>query len=250
MLLKMNKIAEIFQDAIQQEVKPGLYIIATDIGNPADISIRALALLSKVDLVICEERRVGDSVLKRYGISKPLELLNEHNETKQTKILIERLISGNLRAALITDNGTPLFADPGSKLVNNCHYYKIPVIPVPGASSLMAALMIAGREKQSFYFHGFLPANKEDRVMELKELKLKNDLDILFLETPYRLEPFLRDLLMVLGKERQGIIAYKLTHPDEQVLCGNLEDLIKMTTELPKGEFVFVLLAQKKRRSR
>ncbi|MBW6516290.1 MAG: 16S rRNA (cytidine(1402)-2'-O)-methyltransferase, partial [Candidatus Cloacimonetes bacterium] len=234
MSLKMTKIGEILEELLRQELRAGLYVIATDIGNPGDISLRALAILSKVDLIICEERKVGLTFLKKYGIEKPLELLNEHNEVKQSKILLEKLLTKKMTAALISDNGTPLFADPGSKLVYQCHYYQIPVFSVPGASSIMAALMIAGRKKQSFHYYGFLPANKEERIIELKKLKREADVDYLFLEAPYRLEAFLRDMQMILGKERQGIIAYKLTHPEEKLFTGTLQELQTMIEELPK----------------
>ena len=248
MSLRVTKLEEILQELTGEDLQPGLYVVATDIGHPGDITLRALSVLNGVDLVICEERRAGTSVLKRYGISKPVELLNEHNEKTQTKNLLERFFSGKLRAALITDSGTPLFADPGSKLVEQCHHYRIPVIPIPGPSSLMAALMSAGRESQEFTFYGFLPANKEERISELRRLKMFSANDLVFLEAPYRLEAFLRDMQMVLGKGRRGVISYKLTQPEERIFTGDLQELQARTRDLPKGEFVFILLAEEKKR--
>jgi 16S rRNA (cytidine1402-2'-O)-methyltransferase len=244
MSLKVSKIEQLFQQAAKEEIKPGLYVIATDIGNPADITVRALAVLSRVDFIICEERRIGESFCKRYGIDKPLELLNEHNEAKNTVTLLHKMITSQIRAALISDNGTPLFADPGSRLVKECLYHRIPVFPIPGASSLMAALMTAGRKSQRFFYYGFLPAAKEERIKELRQLKDRDQDDTIFLETPYRLKQFLRDMRMVLGKQREGIIAYRLTCPEERIISGNLTELETEAEKLPKGEFVFILLGK------
>ena len=147
-----------------------LYVVATPIGNPDDITLRALKVLKEADFVICEEFKVGSRLLKFYDIKKPLELLNEHNEPEKTRELIQRLLMNGEKAVLISDAGTPLFADPGSNLVRECHQNGIPVKPVPGASSLMAALMAAGLKTDKFLYYGFLPANKEERRKELKQL--------------------------------------------------------------------------------
>jgi|SRR5690554_198065 len=241
MSLKLNELDAIMEKESGTALKPGLYVIATDIGNPADITLRALAVLQSVDFVICEERKVGAAFLKRYGFKKPLELLNEHNEKEQSNRLLARLMNEEVRAALISDCGTPLFADPGSKLVRLCHKKQIPVIPIPGASSLMAALMGAGRSEEGFLYYGFLPAGREERIKALKDLKNRTEIDIVFLEAPYRLKPLLRDLKMILGPEREGIIAYKLTQPEERMIFGKLRQLQEEAEILPKGEFVFIL---------
>ena len=217
--------------------KSKLYVVSTPIGNSDDITLRALKVLEEVDFVICEERKIGSKFLKSVGISKPMELLNEHNENEQTQKLIIRLYEES--AALISDAGTPLFADPGNELVRMCHKNNIRVVPVPGVSSLLAALMGSGSRLERFLYYGFLPANKDKRLSALK--KLPADLDLVFLEAPYRLKPFLRDLTKILGNHRQGIIAYKLTYPQEQFFWGNLKELAVMTENLPKGEFVFIL---------
>lgn len=240
----MIEFEGILQELREEEYHPGLFIVATDIGNRGDITLRALNILQRADLVICEERRMGESLLKRYGIKKPLELLNEHNESEQTRKLLLRLSKQKEIVALISDNGTPLFADPGSRLVEQCLQSNIPVSPVPGASSLMAALMVAGRSDDKFLYYGFLPAGKSERISALKALKRERGTDIVLLETPYRLKVFLRDMKMVLGGNRRGIIAYKLTSPEERILSGQLSELVKITEDLPKGEFVFVLLAE------
>ncbi|MDY6915771.1 MAG: 16S rRNA (cytidine(1402)-2'-O)-methyltransferase [Candidatus Cloacimonadota bacterium] len=216
-----------------------LYVVAIPIGNKKDITQRALEVLNKVDFVICEERKVGSRLLKGYDIEKPLELLNEHNEEEQTHNVLEKIKIHQQTAALISDAGTPLFADPGNKLVKICHEAGIKVVSVPGVSSLMAALMISGLSLEKFIYYGFLPANREARKLALK--KLPHNFDIFFLEAPYRLKQLLRDMKKVLGSNREAIIAYKLTYPQEKLFWGTLAELTTMTQDLPKGEFVFIL---------
>ncbi len=219
--------------------KNKLYVVATHIGNLDDITLRALKVLKEVDFVICEEFKVGSRLLKNYDIKKPLELLNEHNETEQTQVILDRLVMNGETAAMISDAGTPLFADPGNNLVWSCHQNGIDVVPVPGASSIMAALMVSGLKLEQFLYYGFLPANKDERKRAIK--RLPNNYDLVFLETPYRLKQLLADLKQILGANRQAIIAYKLTQPNEKILWGNLQEISVMTEELPKGEFVFIL---------
>lgn len=219
--------------------KNKLYVVATPIGNYEDITLRALRVLKEVDFVICEERKMGSKLLKNYEIKKPLELLNEHNEDEQTAVLMERLLIKGETAALISDAGAPLFADPGNSLVWRCHQAGITVVPLPGASSLMAALMGSGIAMDQFLYYGFLPANKDERKRALQ--KLPYQYDIIFLEAPYRLKQLLEAFKKNVGANRQAIIAYKLTMPQEKFFWGNIKELITMTEDLPKGEFVFIL---------
>ena len=220
-----------------EHLKSKLYVVSTPIGNSDDITLRALKVLKEVDFVICEERKVGSRFLKSVGVSKPLELLNEHNEQEQTQKLLLRLHEES--AALISDAGTPLFADPGNELVSQCHQNNIQVVPVPGASSLLAALAGSGIKLDKFLYYGFLPANKDERINALR--KLPREYDIIFLEAPYRLSQLLRDMSKNLGVNRQAIIAYKLTYPQEKFFWGTLKELSIMTDGLPKGEFVLIL---------
>lgn len=216
-----------------------LYVVATPIGNPDDITLRALKVLKEADFVICEEFKVGSRLLKYYDIQKPLELLNEHNEMEKTRELIERFLRNAEKAVLISDAGTPLFADPGSNLVRECHHNGITVKPVPGASSLMAALMAAGLKTDKFLYYGFFSANKEERRQELK--RLPTNYNLVILEAPYRLKQLLGDMARILGNKRQAIIAYKLTQSEEKIFWGNLQELLIMTDGIPKGEFVIIL---------
>jgi 16S rRNA (cytidine1402-2'-O)-methyltransferase len=221
--------------------KPVLYVIAMPIGNARDITLRALDVLKEVDLLICEERKIGFRYQSAYDFKKEMELLNEHNSAEQSLHILQRLQTEKLSAALVSDAGTPLFADPGADLIALCHYENIPVIPIPGASYLMTALMGSGINLKRFMYYGFLPANADERIQAIRKLKMWLDWDILFLETPYRLKPFLRDLMQVLGPKREGIIAYRLTFPEEQFVIGNLATLVEKAEKLPKGEFVFIL---------
>lgn len=222
-----------------EPLSSALYVVATSIGNMDDITLRALKILEAVDFVICEEYKIGSRVLKAYGIKKPLELLNEHNEKEQARELLNRLLMNGESAALISDAGTPLFADPGSDLVWQCNQSGIRVIPVPGASSIMAALMSAGLSTGKFLFNGFLPANRDERLIAIR--KIPNNLNVVLLEAPYRLKQLLRDLRKGLGDNRNAIIAYKLTQPQEKIFWGTLQELAIMTEDIPKGEFVMII---------
>ena len=226
--------------------KSRLYIVATPIGNKDDITLRALKVLQEVDFVICEEYKIGSRLLKSNEIKKPLVLLNEHNEEEQGKEILDRLLLNRETAALISDAGTPLFADPGNGLVWQCHQNGIQVVPIPGASSIMAALMASGLVEDRFLYYGFLPANRDERLAAVKKIPIH--LNVVMLEAPYRLKPFLRDLQKGLGGKREAIMAYKLTQPQEKIFWGNLKELSLMTEELPKGEFVFILKKLESRR--
>jgi 16S rRNA (cytidine1402-2'-O)-methyltransferase len=216
-----------------------LYVVAIPIGNREDITLRALRILHQVDLVICEDFKSGSRLLKSYELKKTLEILNEHNENQQTKILLDRLLLEKLQVALISDAGTPLFADPGNHLVWQCLQNGIKVVPLPGASSLMAALMSSGLNEDRFLYYGFLPANSENRREAIR--KIPSHLNVVLLDTPYRLKPLLKDLKLVLGDKRQAILAWKLTYPEEKIFWGSLLELEIQTSDLPKGEFVLIL---------
>ena len=220
----------------------GLYPIAIHIGNPDDITIRAMETLRKCDAVICEERREGIRLLKSLGIEKPLHFLNEHSKSIEIKQLFEDLLMMKDKAiALISDAGTPAFADPGAELVALCHDYGVAVFPVPGASSLMAALMASGLKSHRFLYYGFLSAKKEERQAELKLLKSQAKYDIVFLEAPYRLKNVLEDMMKILGNKRKARLFYKLTQPHQNIVIGTLEELAARSAGWSKGEFILIL---------
>lgn len=225
--------------------RPAIYVVATPIGNPDDITLRALNVLSSADLVICEERKVGSRLLRRYDFKQEMLEVNEHNEKTIVNEIIHKIISENLAVAMISDAGTPLFADPGNKLIPQAYQSGIRIIPVPGASSIMAALMAAGITSSSFLYYGFLPANRHSRVGAIRQLP--NDIDIIILEAPYRLNQVLADLKKHLGGKRQAVLAWKLTYPQEQIIESDLENLVKIAENLGKGEFVLILRAGRNR---
>ena len=237
-----NKTIPAGKPLATQTLPAGLYPVAIHIGNPDDITIRALETLRKCDAVICEERRDGIRFLKSHGIDKPLYFLNEHSKPDEVKQLFEDLLIMKDKAiAQISDAGTPAFADPGAALVQICHEYMVSVYPVPGASSLMAALMASGLDAKRFLYYGFLSAKTEERIAELKQLKAMPRFDIVFLDAPYRLKSMLDDMINILGKKRLIRFFYKLTQPEESIFVGTLEELKDNILNYPKGEFVLIL---------
>ena len=217
-----------------------LYLVSTPIGNLQDISKRALSVLTEVDEVVCEEQRVGSTLIKRLGIETPLTLLNEHNETGQTAILLESLKQGKT-LALISDAGTPVFADPGLELVRGAIRLKVSVIPVPGASSLMSALVCSGFSLNEFHYAGFLPRQAGARLDRLKNLREIRTL-LIILETPYRLNALLKDLNKIFNVNTRSVLAMNLTQENEDFFRGTLAEMQKHFSLNPfKGEFVLML---------
>lgn len=221
---------------------PGLYLVAMPIGNAGDITLRALDVLREADVVICEEYKTAIRMLKSYGLEKNLLELNEHSKRADIRELLDdHLIKKQKSVALISEAGTPAFADPGAELVQLCHNYGVPVFPVPGASSLMAALSVSGIKNSRFIYYGFLPAKREDRISELRQLKAVTAYDLVFLEAPYRLKSLVPDMMSILGKKRHVRLFYKLTQPEQTIFIGTLEELNAAAESYPKGEFVLIL---------
>lgn len=219
-----------------------LILIAMPIGNPADLNPRIRQILQDSKGLICEEYKTGARVLKSAGVSIPLHILNEHTTGDQILDLFNRLyVDDSGVFALIPDAGTPCFADPGAELVALCYANDIAVEAIPGASALTAALMLAGKRLDRFYFYGFLSANHDRRCQELNRIKRQQDCDYFFLDAPYRLKPLLRDMCEIMGGERKVRLFYKLTYPDQRVIISTLSDLRHKAETLPKGEFVLLL---------
>lgn len=216
-----------------------LYIVATPIGNPRDITLRAMDLLTEADAVICEELRQGTTLLKKLGIEpKSLVTLNEHNEKEFASELAMRMINGE-SFALISDAGTPVFADPGAQLVELALSYGVKVVPVPGASSLMAALSCLDIKLENFYYAGFLPRDPDKRRLELFRLKNMRTA-IVVLDTPYRLNALLQDAVKSFGRQRNALIAMDISLPTELIVRGTLEEL-KAAASGRKSEFVLII---------
>lgn len=228
-------------------INPGtLTIVSTPIGNPDDISARALRVLSAADWIVCEEMREGERLLKRYGIRGLLVDLNEHNEKTRTPELVAELEQGK-SLALISDAGTPIFYDPGRWLVNEAYRIGARVTAVPGASSLMAALVLSGMPIQQFRFVGMLPAKRAERRKAIRGL-LPEKMTCVLLDAPYRLNAVLGDLCAVLGESRPVAVACDLTMPTEQVVRGALGEVVERFRLRPfKGEYVILIAGANER---
>ncbi|MBI3963005.1 MAG: 16S rRNA (cytidine(1402)-2'-O)-methyltransferase [Deinococcus sp.] len=218
-----------------------LYLVATPIGNYDDITLRALNVLKSVDVVVYEEPKEGQRLLSRYQIpEKVVESLNEHNEAATVPHILEHLKAGK-NVALISDAGTPVFSDPGLFLVQKAIENHIKIVPVPGASSLLPALTASGFLINHFLFYGFTSPKSEQRLAELRQLR-DECRTMVFMDAPYRLVPFLRDLAAVFGNERRVCIAFNLTMPDEQFFRGTASGLYQLLEKRNlKGEFVIVV---------
>lgn len=219
--------------------KARLYVVATPIGNPRDITLRAMDILQEVDAVICEEQREGSTLLKKLGIQKEIILVNEHNEPEMCPLIAQRMLLQNQSLALISDCGTPVFADPGAALIAYLTGMGIPIVPVPGPSSLMAALSILDFKLERFLYAGFLPRDKEERRKNLKYLRSLR-IPIVIMDAPYRLVPVLDDVATAFGDNAPITLCIDLTLPGEGVLRGPLKE-IRGRVSQRKGEFVLIV---------
>ena len=219
----------------------GLQIVATPIGNASDITLRAVEVLAWVDVIACEDTRVTAKLLAIHGISRPLVAYHEHSAEKVRPQLIGRLKKGET-VALVSDAGTPLISDPGYKLVRACLAEGIPVTPLPGASALLAALVVSGLPTDRFLFSGFLPPKTAQRRRQLEELK-QVPATLVFMESAKRLGAALMDMADVLGPEREAAVAREMTKLFENVRRGTLGDLARhyIETGPPKGEVTIVV---------
>lgn len=223
-----------------EKTKSKLFIVSTPIGNYNDISLRAKSALEEVDLIICEEFKEARRLLSFLKIEKELVSLNEHNEEESSQEIFEKLKEGK-SAALISDCGTPLFSDPGLVLVRMCINAKIDIVPVPGANSILPALVGSGFKPDKFYYAGWLSPKSDIRRKELIRLKSIKEL-IVLMETPYRLKAILEDISKIFDRRTQICIAFDLTLPTEKFFRGSPSEILKIVTERNlKGEFVLII---------
>ncbi len=220
---------------------PGaLHIVSTPIGHLGDISIRALAVLREVAAVCCEDTRNSRTLLQRYGIHTPMVALHEHNEAQTTPRVLERLRSGE-SIALISDAGTPLVSDPGARLVDAAVAAGLRVVPVPGASATLAALVACGITPHPCTILGFLPRKGGERA-DLLTLAASLPHAVVLFEAPGRVAGTLRDLAAVAGGARIAAVARELTKKFEEIRRGTLDDLAAYYEDtVPRGEIVLVL---------
>ena len=217
-----------------------LYLVATPIGNLEDITHRAVRLLGEVDLIACEDTRHTKKLLNHYGINTKTVSYHEHNERERALELIERLKSG-ADLAVVSDAGTPGISDPGFRLARIAIDNDVRVVPVPGASALISALVASGLPTDEFFFGGFLPARSGARRTRLTELR-SIAATLIFYEGPHRIAATLKDSLEILG-ERQAVVARELTKMHEEIARGSLSGLAVRfsSAENPRGEMVLII---------
>jgi len=223
-----------------EALSPGLHVVATPIGNLADISLRALATLAAADAVVAEDTRVTKILLAHYGVATPLVAYHEHNAAVMRPHLIARLASG-AALALVSDAGTPLISDPGYKLVAEAVAQGLSVTSIPGASAVLTALVVAGLPTDRFFFEGFLPPKTVARRQRIAALAAIPG-TLVFFESPHRVAETLDDLAAVLGP-RDAALARELTKVFETVRRGSLPDLAAAVAAAPppKGEIVLLV---------
>jgi 16S rRNA (cytidine1402-2'-O)-methyltransferase len=222
-----------------EEITSGaLYLVSTPIGNLDDITFRAVHILNNVAVIAAEDTRVTIKLLQKYNIQKKMISYHSYNQVHQTDKIISLLHHGQA-VALVTDAGTPGILDPAYHLVKACIREQIRIIPIPGPSALLAALVVSGLAVHQFVFEGFLPA-KKGRKSRIESFRQETRTSI-FYESPHRLLKTLKEMEAILG-DRQCVIARELTKKFEEILRGKLTDLIKyFTDKTPRGEFVLLI---------
>lgn len=218
-----------------------LYLVATPIGNLEDITERALRILAEVNVIACEDTRHTGVLLKHFGIKSKLISYHEHNERERANELGEMLEAGN-SIALVSDAGTPGISDPGFRLVNIAREKGIPVVPVPGATAFVSALIASGLATDQFFFGGFLPARAAGRRARFEELR-DFPSTLIFYEAPHRIAKALADAREILG-EREAAVARELTKLHEEIVRGRLSELARKFDSAEtnaRGEMVLVI---------
>jgi len=219
-----------------------LYIVATPIGNLADMSQRAVEILRSVNFIAAEDTRHSAFLLQHYLINTKTISLHEHNEHTRSAVLLEKLQEGE-SIALISDAGTPLISDPGYFLVQTVRAAGIKVVPIPGACALIAALSASGLATDQFIFAGFLPAKSTHRKKALTEL-IDETKTLIFYEAPHRILSSLKDLVAIFGEDRNAVIARELTKIHETISQGTLAELMELVTQdanQQRGEQVILI---------
>ncbi|HSQ09472.1 MAG TPA: 16S rRNA (cytidine(1402)-2'-O)-methyltransferase [Burkholderiaceae bacterium] len=215
-----------------------LYVVALPIGNAADITLRALWTLARVDAIAAEDTRVTGPLLARFGIATPLLAAHQHNERAVAAAIVDRLQQGQ-RVALVSDAGTPGVSDPGAVIVRAVLEADLRVIPIPGASSALAAVSAVGLRVTAFRFIGFLPAGARERERLLRDIALSDGAAVLF-EAPHRIRALQGDLSHILTPDRRVVIARELTKKFETIRVHTASALADLEPE-ERGEYVIVI---------
>jgi 16S rRNA (cytidine1402-2'-O)-methyltransferase len=222
------------------DLAPGLYLVATPIGNLDDITLRAIRVLKQCDLIACEDTRQTQKLLNHYGIEKPTISYHEHNEASRAAELAERLAAG-ARIAVVTDAGTPGISDPGFQLIAVAIDRGVPIVPIPGPVAFVSALIASGLPAELFSFHGFLPPKGGARRLELEKIRQSQQTEI-FYEAPHRIAEALQDVVAVLGPARRVVVARELTKIHEEFLRGTAAEVLDTARKREiKGEIVLLI---------
>ena len=220
---------------------PALYLVATPIGNLEDITLRAVRVLKEVDVIACEDTRQTQKLLNHYGITTRTISYHEHNEMTRAAELVKEMQQG-ASLALVTDAGMPGISDPGFRLISLAIRHQVPVVPIPGASAFLAALVASGLPTDSFRFSGFLPAKRGERRAALEAIMTSPRTQV-FYEAPHRIVEALSDAVDVLGKDRQVVIAREVTKLHEEFLRGRAGEVLETlkARDGVKGEITLLI---------
>jgi len=220
---------------------PALYLVATPIGNLEDITLRAVRTLKEVDLIACEDTRQTQKLLNHYGIATRTISYHEHNEMTRAAELVKEMQEG-ASIALVTDAGMPGISDPGFRLISLAIRHHLPVVPIPGASAFLAALVASGLPTDSFRFSGFLPAKRGERRAVLEAIRNSPRTQV-FYEAPHRIVEALSDVVEVLGNDRHVVIAREVTKLHEEFLRGRASEVLETlkSRDGVKGEITLLI---------
>ncbi len=244
MAIQENNFADLESCQSREEVGK-LFLVSVPIGNDADLSDRAKDTLRNADIVLCEEYKEAKRIFRLLGIDKPLIALNEHTEKIECDGIINSLKSGK-NIVMISDHGTPLLEDPGKIVVSKAIQENISITTVPGASSIISALILSGFETRKFFYFGLLSPITVERKKELNSLK-NIEQTIILLDTPYRLIQLLESVMSVMGRNREAALCMNLTMSTEKIFRGEISDVIASVKEagIKKSEFVLVIRGKK-----
>lgn len=235
-------------DSLDNSKTGTLYIVATPIGNLNDITLRALEILKKVDIIAAEDTRHTRQLLAHFNITSRLIACHEHNEQQSAKGIMEKLKTGS-SVALVSNAGTPTVSDPGYRIVNAAINESIPIVPIPGAAAAITAFSVSGLPTDSFYFIGFLPSKKQKRHVRLKQLT-GISATLIFYESPKRILTVLDEMIQIMG-DRHAVLAREMTKSYEEFLRGNFSQLIATlaSKNAIKGEITLLVSGDKAKKA-
>jgi 16S rRNA (cytidine1402-2'-O)-methyltransferase len=224
-----------------QAAGPALYLVGTPIGNLEDITLRAVRVLKEVDVIACEDTRQTQKLLNHYGVTTRTISYHEHNEMTRAAELVKEMQEG-ASIALVTDAGMPGISDPGFRLISLAIRHHLPVVPIPGASAFLAALVASGLPTDSFRFSGFLPAKRSERRTALEAIRNSPRTQV-FYEAPHRIVEALADVVEVLGDRRHVVIAREVTKLHEEFLRGRAGEMLEtlQARDGVKGEITLLI---------